>query len=96
MHGAQDPGLGGTFGEALIGEGETGSAEHRQENSDNGREDAPFQFKLRDGVDQLLAVHLRELDGDDRSRTTAPPSGNGGARNGHMLGQAVSRNNSLG
>ncbi|MGD0838663.1 MAG: hypothetical protein ABSB49_18660 [Polyangia bacterium] len=87
--GAEDPGLRVTFGEALASEGETGGAEHGQENSDNGREDALLQFKLRDGIDQLLAVQLQGLHGDDRTRTTAPPSGNGGARDPDVLGQAT-------
>jgi hypothetical protein len=86
--GTQDSGLGAAFGEPLASEGEAGSAEHRQENSDNGREDALLPFKLYDGVEQLLAVLLYGLDGDDRTRTTAPPSGHGGARDGHVLGQA--------
>jgi len=45
-------------------------------------------FELYDGVDELLVVLLYGLDGDDRTRTTAPPSGNGGARDGQVLGQA--------
>jgi hypothetical protein len=45
-------------------------------------------FELCDGVDQLLVVLLYGLDGDDRTRTTTPPSGTGGASAGHVLGQA--------
>jgi hypothetical protein len=47
--GAQDPVLGGTFGQPLAGEAEAGSSEHRQKNPDNGRKDAllPFELTLR-------------------------------------------------
>ena len=85
---AQDSGLGGAFGKPLASEGETGSAEHRQENSAHGRKDAQSAIKLRDGVDQLLPVLVERFDGDDRSRTAPAPSGHGRARNGHVLGQA--------
>jgi len=40
-------------------------------------------------LEQLLVVLLYGLDGDDRTRTTAPPSGHGGARDGHVLRQAA-------
>jgi hypothetical protein len=86
--GTQDSGLGAAFGQALAIEGETGSAEQRQENSDNGGEDALFLFKLRDGVDQLLLVLVKRFDGDDRALTTSSPGRNGGARNPDVLRQA--------
>jgi len=86
--GAQDAGLGGAFGKPLTSEAESGSAEQRQENSDRSCEDALLLFNLRDGVDQLLAVLLYGLDGDDRTRTTAAPARNGRARDSHVLGQA--------
>jgi hypothetical protein len=68
---------GGAFGKPLTGEAESGSAEQRQENSDRSCEDALLLFNLRDGFDQLLAVLLYGLDGDDRTRTTAAPGRNG-------------------
>ena len=83
--GTQDFGFGAAFGEPLASECEAGSAEHRQENSDNAREDGLLPFELCDGVDQLLVVLLYGFDGNDRTRTTVPPSGNGGARDGPML-----------
>jgi hypothetical protein len=86
--GTQNSGFGAAFWEPLASEGEAGSAEHRQENSDNGCEDALLPFKVYDGVEQLLVVLLYGLDANDRTRTTDPPSGNGGARDGHVLGQA--------
>jgi hypothetical protein len=87
-HGTQDPGIGGAFGHPLASEAEAGSSEHRQKNPDNSRKDAHFPFELCDAIDQLLLVLLHRFDGDDRSRITARPSGNGGARDGHVLGQA--------
>ena len=86
--GAQDAGLGGSFGEPLASEGEARSWEDRQENSNHGRKDAHSAIKFRYGVDQLLAVPVSRFDGDDRSRTAAAPSGHGRARDGHVLGQA--------
>jgi hypothetical protein len=86
--GTQDSGFGAAFGEPLASEGEAGSAEHRQENSDNGREDAHSAIKLRYGVDHLLAVLVNRFDCDDRSRTAAAPSGHGRAWDSHVLGQA--------
>jgi hypothetical protein len=86
--GTQDSGFGTAFGEPLASEGEAGSAEDRQENSDNGREDANSAIKLCDGVDQLLPGLVGRFDGDDRTRTASAPSGHGGARDGHVLGQA--------
>jgi len=86
--GTQNSRFGAALGEPLAGESEAGSAEHRQENSNNGREDALLPFKLYDGVEQLLVVLLYGLDGDDGTRTTAPPSRHGGARDGDVLGQA--------
>ena len=61
--GTQDSGFGSAFGQAFASEGETGSAEKCQENSDHGGEDALLLVKLRDSVDQLLAVRLYGLDG---------------------------------
>jgi len=86
--GTQDSSLGAAFGEPLTSEGETGSAEQCQEDSDDSGEDALLPFKLYDGVEQLLAILLYGLDGDDRTSPPAPPSRNGGVRNGHVLGQA--------
>jgi hypothetical protein len=86
--GAQDPSLGGTFVQPLACESEAGSSEQRQENPDDGRENVRAAVKLRDGVDQLLAVLVERFDGDDRTVTTSSPSGNSGARDGHVLGQA--------
>ena len=57
-------------------------------NSDHSREDALLLFKLCDGRDQLLAVVSHRLDGNDGSRTAPSPRRNGGARDGHVLGQA--------
>ena len=86
--GTQDFGFGAAFGEPLASECEAGSAEHRQENSDNGREDAHSAIKLCDGVHQLLAVLVERFDGDDRARIAAAPGGHGRARDGHVLGRA--------
>ena len=86
--GAQDPGLGGAFGQPLASEAEAGSSEHRQKNPDNGRKEALLPFELRDAVDQLLAVLLHQVDGDDRALTTSSPGGNSGARNRDVLEQA--------
>jgi len=66
--GPQDPSLGGTFWEPLASECEAGSAEHRQENSDSGREDAHSAIKLHDGVEELLPV----LSDDPVPDPTAP------------------------
>jgi hypothetical protein len=86
--GAQDSGLGDAFGEPLTSEGEARSAEHRKENSYNGREDSPLPFDHSDRLDQLLAVMLSRLNGDDRAMTTSSPGGNGGSRYRDVLGQA--------
>jgi hypothetical protein len=86
--GAQDASLGAALGQPLASEGETGSSEHRQENSHHGRKDAHSAIKLRYGVDQLLAILVNRFDGDDRSRTAATPGGSSGARNPDVLGQA--------
>jgi hypothetical protein len=86
--GAQNAGLGGTFGEPLASECKAGSAEQRKENSDNGREDTPSAIKLRDGVDQVLPILVERFDGDDRALTTALPRGKSGARDPDVLGQA--------
>jgi hypothetical protein len=86
--GAQDSRLGGAFGQALASEAEAGSAEQRKENSDNSRKDSHLPFELCDGVDQLLPVLVERFDGDDRPLTTSSPSGNSGARDPDVLGQA--------
>ena len=86
--GTQDSGFGAAFREPLASECEAGSAEHRQENSDNGREDAHSAIKLCDGVHQLLSVLVERFDGDDRALTTSSPGGNSGARDPDVLGQA--------
>jgi hypothetical protein len=86
--GAQDPGLGGAFGQPLASEAEAESSEHRQKNPDNGRQDALLPFEPCDAVDQLLAVRLHQFDGDDRALTTSSPGGNSGARDRDVLGQA--------
>ena len=71
--GTQDSGFGAAFRVPLASECEAGSAEHRQENSDNGREDAHSAIKLCDGVHQLLSVLVERFDGDDRALTTSSP-----------------------
>ena len=86
--GTQDFGFGAAFREPLASEGEAGSAEHRQENSDNGGENAHSAIKLCDGVHQLLAVLVERFDGDDRALTTSSPGRNSGARDPDVLGQA--------
>jgi hypothetical protein len=86
--GAQNAGLGGTFGEPLASEGEARRSEHRQENSDHGRKDAHSAIKLRDGVDQLLPVLVERFDGDDRALPSSSPGGNSRARDPDVLGRA--------
>jgi hypothetical protein len=87
-HGTQDTGLGSAFGEPLASEGEAGSAEQPKKSSDHGREDTHSAIKLRDGVEQLLAVLVERFDGDDRALTTSSPGGNSGTRDPDVLGQA--------
>jgi hypothetical protein len=86
--GAQNAGLGGTFGGPLASEGEARRSEHRQENSDHGRKDAHSAIKLRAGVDQLLPVLVERFDGDDRALPSSSPGGNSRARDPDVLGQA--------
>jgi hypothetical protein len=71
--GAQDAGLGGAVGEPLSRQAEAGSAEKRQKEPDEGREDSHSAVELRERVEQLLPVLLNRLDADDRARTAPSP-----------------------
>jgi len=86
--GAQDAGLGGAVGEPLSRQAEAGSAEQRQQEPDDGGESSGSAVELRERVEQLLPVLLHRLDADDRARTAPSPGGDGGSRDGDVLGQA--------